>query len=416
MTSTRECVIFDDGDGRYRNWMQTNSTGFVLNTGRGQNSSYVMFHRSLCHHITTHENSFPSDAFTKHDFIKVCSTSLHPLETWQKENRPKATLPLRYCKTCDPTNGRGKTNKKTEATGYWTFFCNPAKWEIDKFLATATDDDTYQITNWQRDFFQPGQLGVIRVGIDRRNKKQLAGRPKLESGIYAIVEVQSSPIKREMGPDKFWLDWTEEEKQKPVVKIHFLKNLLTDPILLSTLKNDSEIDDSYLLQGFQAATMPLTQQSFQRILERAGNVEQVLENIKEGVTPSSLSKIEQLEEKYANAVPEVKEVISKRIERGAIAEQVKKLTGRKCQICEALGQNPYSFEKKNGQHYVETHHVIPVSETRSGTLGLANLITVCANHHRQVHYGKVEVDLTNEDAFVFTINGHKIVIKRNKIM
>ena len=24
----------------------------------------------------------------------------------------------------------------TEFTGYWTFFCNPARWYIDEFLAT----------------------------------------------------------------------------------------------------------------------------------------------------------------------------------------------------------------------------------------------------------------------------------------
>lgn len=27
--------------------------------------------------------------------------------------------------------------RKTYPTGYWTFFCNPRKWEIDVFLRTA---------------------------------------------------------------------------------------------------------------------------------------------------------------------------------------------------------------------------------------------------------------------------------------
>jgi hypothetical protein len=57
---------------------------------------------------------------------------------------------------------------KTQPTGYWTFFCNPAKWQIDEFLATGREDDDYQITTWQADWFRPGQLGVVRVGVDNR--------------------------------------------------------------------------------------------------------------------------------------------------------------------------------------------------------------------------------------------------------
>ena len=81
----------------------------------------------------------------------------------------------------------------TEVTGYWTFFCNPAKWQIDQFLATNTEYDTYRVNDWYKDSVKPGQLGVIRVGVDKRTKEQLGTRQKLSSGIYAVVEILDSP-------------------------------------------------------------------------------------------------------------------------------------------------------------------------------------------------------------------------------
>ncbi len=44
------------------------------------------------------------------------------------------------------------------------------------------------------------------VGVDRRNRQQLEGRPRLHPGVYRIVEVRSFPEKRADSPDKFWLD------------------------------------------------------------------------------------------------------------------------------------------------------------------------------------------------------------------
>lgn len=61
---------------------------------------------------------------------------------------------------------------KLKPTGYWTFFCNPAKWENDRFLKTNTKIDTFTISDYHKDFFKIGQWGLIRVGIDKRRKHQ----------------------------------------------------------------------------------------------------------------------------------------------------------------------------------------------------------------------------------------------------
>jgi predicted HNH restriction endonuclease len=129
-------------------------------------------------------------------------------------------------------------------------------------------------------------------------------------------------------------------------------------------------------------------------------------------TADTEKEIEKLEKKMQNQPPEIKQRISSFIERGAISNKVKKLTNYKCLVCEVMGENPYSFEKTNGINYVETHHVEPVSTLKKGVLGIANLITVCANHHRQLHYGKSELINETESEFVFNIDNKKLKIKK----
>jgi len=48
------------------------------------------------------------------------------------------------------------------------------------------------------------------------------------------------------------------------------------------------------------------------------------------------------------------------------------------------------FKKKNGELYVEAHHVMPVSKSKSDRFPASNVLTLCANHHREVHFGCVE--------------------------
>jgi hypothetical protein len=161
----------------------------------------------------------------------------------------------------------------TEITGYWTFFCNPAKWEIDRFLSTNPTYDTYEVTRWQQDYCKPGQLGVIRVGVDRRTKRQLGDRHRLRPGIYALIEVVSEPYHREQPPDDFWLTSSEQQSEMPNIDIRFLGNFLNHPIFIDELRLLPEIDDPYLLNGFRAASMPLRKESFKGILRLTGDDE-----------------------------------------------------------------------------------------------------------------------------------------------
>ena len=99
-------------------------------------------------------------------------------------------------------------------------------------------------------------------------------------------------------------------------------------------------------------------------------------------------------------------------ERGSAAQKLKQLENYRCLICEAIGEQSVGFSKEDGVPYVEVHHVIPVSTLEKGTLGFSNMITVCANHHRQLHYGIVELQENNKDEFIYLIDGDKIRIQK----
>ncbi|RVG97948.1 hypothetical protein CN210_31075 [Sinorhizobium meliloti] len=57
---------------------------------------------------------------------------------------------------------------------------------------------------------------------------------------------------------------------------------------------------------------------------------------------------------------------------------------------------------------------MPVSLQQVGSLSATNIVTLCANHHREVHYGDVSVSI-GETEFSFLITGNSLVIPRPKI-
>lgn len=129
------------------------------------------------------------------------------------------------------------------------------------------------------------------------------------------------------------------------------------------------------------------------------------------VDPVLLADVAALEGRFLNASPAVKKRMSKVIERGPAGEWAKRQNGYECQICRALGQPPVGFDMQNGGRYVEAHHVVPVSRGEIGSLALSNIMTVCATHHRQLHFGKVEVAIECK-TFAVQIDGYCLNVAR----
>lgn len=55
--------------------------------------------------------------------------------------------------------------------------------------------------------------------------------------------------------------------------------------------------------------------------------------------------------------------------------------GGRCEFCGELG-----FPLPGGDRYLETHHVIGLAQQGPDTVG--NVIALCANHHREAHFGQ----------------------------
>lgn len=158
---------------------------------------------------------------------------------------------------------------KVKITGFWTFFCNPKYWAVDNFLLNAKRNvkGQYRICSWQKQHFAKGQFGIIRVGIDVRSKRQLDNRPKLERGIYGIVEITGPAIMQSKSGSDFKIKDNRDESGRFVVPIKYIRNYIHHPLLFSEINKDYQIQlDPYLLKGIQAASMPLLEETFNRIL------------------------------------------------------------------------------------------------------------------------------------------------------
>lgn len=95
--------------------------------------------------------------------------------------------------------------------------------------------------------------------------------------------------------------------------------------------------------------------------------------------PSEIVKLEE------NLIPRRK---SRVVERGyernhKLVDLVKKRAGY---ACEVDGCAVELFIKPDGLAYVEVHHLIMMAEGGPDTM--ENMVCVCANHHRELHYGK----------------------------
>jgi len=158
---------------------------------------------------------------------------------------------------------------KTKITGYWTFFCNPKYWDVQEFLMNIDIgfNSEYRITSWQKKYFEKGQFGVIRVGADGRTASVLNGREKLAKGVYAIVEIMGPAFQHSASVSSFKIEHQKGESDRYMVPIRYVRNYIRNPVLFSEIENDTIMkSDSYLLKGIQAASMPLQEDVFNRIL------------------------------------------------------------------------------------------------------------------------------------------------------
>jgi len=146
---------------------------------------------------------------------------------------------------------------------YWMMLCNPDKWFGVKVVANAKVNsilynlDTFAWTTGKRSFkeMKAGDLGIIKVGNDHRNKAcrtiddELVD--KLEAGIYTIVEF--------IEKDGQVLHYDKNG----IERVHFkvIKNLFKENSIIDKLNTEKLLGKYY--KSF-SSTM-ITKEIFERI-------------------------------------------------------------------------------------------------------------------------------------------------------
>lgn len=309
-------------------------------------------------------------------------------------------------------SGKNAANdtSEEEAERYWVFVCNPKRWAVDRFLADGAERDTWGVRPSDATRFAPGQLGIVRVGVDTRNRAERNGAPRLEAGIYALCEVESETFPGTGANDAYWADGAARRPGWPTVRIRYLRRYGNNPLTIARLRAEAPEISHLLLNGLEAASFPIDAQDFHAVMGLLGEDLEDMEAAP-GDGAQTLDELAALELRFANASPEVKMRVSKGVERGPIGAAVKRANGHKCQLCEVMGLNPLGFRKRGGAPYVEAHHVMPVATRAAGILSASNIMTLCANHHRQMHYGDVTVTI-NETSFEVEMDGARYVIAK----
>ena len=121
---------------------------------------------------------------------------------------------------------------KAQPTGYWTFMCNPSRYQVDKCLEEVGDVDGWMVAPFHAPYFAPGQLGVIRVGVDTRSRAVRGTAIPLKSGVYAVVEILSKATPRSTERDAYWVDRTSAIAGTPFVDMRVIHNLVHVPLTM----------------------------------------------------------------------------------------------------------------------------------------------------------------------------------------
>ncbi|MBN2043595.1 MAG: HNH endonuclease [Anaerolineales bacterium] len=121
-------------------------------------------------------------------------------------------------------------------------------------------------------------------------------------------------------------------------------------------------------------------------------------------------KIRYFNEKYRNTVPHRRHSISEQVARpGVITNYLKQLMNYTCQIC-----GSYGFKKKNGERYIEAHHVRELHELYPGSYCSDNIIIVCPTCHMKLHHAKVSYQISDENVII-SINKQTYNVIRTKL-
>ena len=88
--------IFADDDTGYLAWVERNQQGFVVNTFRKPDPTYLMLHQASCG--TIRGKPARGERWTTGDFIKVCADTRAALDQWARQIAGGQLQPCGLCR------------------------------------------------------------------------------------------------------------------------------------------------------------------------------------------------------------------------------------------------------------------------------------------------------------------------------
>jgi hypothetical protein len=98
-----DCIVFDDVDDDYFEWLEKHPDGFVVNTTRNWSSKYMVLHRAACTFISKPVHEKEPGGFTERDFVKICAEEIAPLRAWVIGHGRLDGSFSKECSVCKPT-------------------------------------------------------------------------------------------------------------------------------------------------------------------------------------------------------------------------------------------------------------------------------------------------------------------------
>src|SRR5690606_249567 len=105
----------------------------------------------------------------------------------------------------------------------------------------------------------------------------------------------------------------------------------------------------------------------------------------------------------------VKRELNLILRKQSLVDKMKKMYDNTCQICGIKINIPVNST------YSEVHHIIPLGKPHNGKDKLENLICVCPNHHIQLDYFSISIELDSLKQLKHKISIDSIIYHNSKI-
>lgn len=213
---------------------------------------------------------------------------------------------------------------------------------------------------------------------------------------------------------------SETEDDAYVLPYLHVKHLFRDEYLDDRRRWIGSISNNMLLVRHNNQSMSISAyyNAFEYLDEERGDELSVLKepealyDIGDEIKLADLAqRIQIINDRYRQATPQKQRRISEYVARpNAITDYLKRLRNYTCQICGEAG-----FIQRNGSRYIETHHIIELHKLIPGSMCSDNVMVVCANCHRKLHYAQVLYKADRANLVSVEINGEHSTFERNVI-